>query len=186
MNDWIYWKFRIFQALTLVFLLYNKKHGLQTSGLLFLFWFLLALFGVPQFRSEIRRYLKESDADYNFISFMIYYSLVVLMFFLNCWADKAPRISKYPKVDVSMWNYVFFYCFLIILSLVFRIPVLRKVVVSYLDCYLLGLIRWHGRASEIHWKRRICGQWIQKIVHLRLCHYLINIGAELLRNPEGK
>ncbi|GLV32342.1 Multidrug-Resistance like Protein 1 [Carabus blaptoides fortunei] len=87
--------------LTAVFLIYNKKHGLRTSGLLFLFWFLLAVAGIVQFRSEIRQFESQETktASYGFVSYTLYYCLVLLMFILNCFADQAPRFSKYAKVE---------------------------------------------------------------------------------------
>lgn len=34
----------------------HKKCGIVSSGLLFLFWFILWIFAIPQYRSEIIRY----------------------------------------------------------------------------------------------------------------------------------
>lgn len=41
------------------------------------------------------------STDFKFITFMIYYSLVLIMLVLNCFADAPPRFSEYPKVDVN-------------------------------------------------------------------------------------
>nr|CAD7398088.1 unnamed protein product [Timema cristinae] len=41
-------------ALVAVLQFYNKKRGLRTSGLLFMFWFCLALLGAVEFRYQIR------------------------------------------------------------------------------------------------------------------------------------
>ncbi|KAG5890605.1 hypothetical protein JTB14_005118 [Gonioctena quinquepunctata] len=89
-------------ALSALLLLYNRKYGMQTSGLLFLFWFLLALFGAPQYRTEIRGAQRDEiplESYYFYVSYMIYYPLVILMFLLNCIADQGPRFTKYPKVQ---------------------------------------------------------------------------------------
>lgn len=43
-----------FQTLAGVLLHYNRKCGMRTSGLLFLFWFFLALCGAVQYRSLLR------------------------------------------------------------------------------------------------------------------------------------
>ncbi|XP_050310916.1 multidrug resistance-associated protein 1 isoform X2 [Anthonomus grandis grandis] len=85
--------------LSAIFIYYNKKHGLQTSGLLFIFWFLASLFGAPQFRTEIRKAQVTEDtySYYQYISYLIYYPLVILMFLLNCFVDQPPRYTKYPK-----------------------------------------------------------------------------------------
>ncbi|CAG2069136.1 unnamed protein product, partial [Timema podura] len=42
-------------ALSAALQYYNRKKGLRTSGLLFIFWIFTALFGAVQFRHEIRR-----------------------------------------------------------------------------------------------------------------------------------
>ncbi|XP_017782317.1 PREDICTED: multidrug resistance-associated protein 1 isoform X1 [Nicrophorus vespilloides] len=83
-------------SLAAVLLFYNRKHGQRTSGLQFLFWFLCALCGAAQFRTEIR---ESNTTDYYFISYIIYYVCVLLMFFLNWFADQAPRQSFYPKLE---------------------------------------------------------------------------------------
>ncbi|CAH1105175.1 unnamed protein product [Psylliodes chrysocephalus] len=79
---------------------FNRKYGMQTSGLLFLFWFFLALCGIPQFRTEIRRGQNNDippEHYYFYTSYLIYYPLVCLMFILNCLADQAPKERKYPQ-----------------------------------------------------------------------------------------
>ncbi|CAH0555483.1 unnamed protein product [Brassicogethes aeneus] len=84
-------------GLSAALLLYNKKHGLQTSGLQFLFWLLLALCGAFQFRTEIWGAQQEiPDEYYGYVSYMIYYPLVLLMVLLNCFADQKPTKTEYP------------------------------------------------------------------------------------------
>ncbi|XP_067009700.2 multidrug resistance-associated protein 1 isoform X3 [Anabrus simplex] len=88
-------------GLAAVLLWYNRKRGLRTSGLLFIFWLLLVLFGVVQYRAELVR-AKEGIDDkmlYQFVSYMIYYPLVVIMFLLNCKSDEAPRYTEHPPVE---------------------------------------------------------------------------------------
>ncbi|XP_018568578.1 multidrug resistance-associated protein 1 isoform X9 [Anoplophora glabripennis] len=89
-------------ALSALLVVYNRKHGMPSSGLLFLFWLLLGVCGAVQFRSEIRRAQRSEippGSKYFYISYLIYYPLVLLMFLLNCFADKPPRESKYPKSE---------------------------------------------------------------------------------------
>ncbi|KAF7272715.1 hypothetical protein GWI33_014527 [Rhynchophorus ferrugineus] len=77
---------------------YNKNHGVQSSGLLFIFWFLMALFGIPQFRTEIKTNGDNGpDNEYLYISYMIYYPLTIAMFLLNCFAEGRPRIYPYGE-----------------------------------------------------------------------------------------
>ncbi|XP_076297622.1 multidrug-Resistance like Protein 1 isoform X1 [Lasioglossum baleicum] len=84
-------------AFTLV--VYNKKRGMRTSGLLFLFWFLLAICGVVQYRSLLRLYIEKGDVNYSFVSYMIYYPAVVLIFLLNFLVDAEPSYTGYPKEE---------------------------------------------------------------------------------------
>ncbi|XP_015591556.1 multidrug resistance-associated protein 1 isoform X6 [Cephus cinctus] len=84
--------------LAAVLLIYNRKYGMRTSGLLFLFWFLLILCGCVQYRSVIRLYI-EIGPTYEFVSYMIYYAAVVLIFLLNFLADAEPKYSEYAIVE---------------------------------------------------------------------------------------
>uniref|UniRef100_A0A6M2DRX2 ABC-type glutathione-S-conjugate transporter n=1 Tax=Xenopsylla cheopis TaxID=163159 RepID=A0A6M2DRX2_XENCH len=82
---------------TLLFL--NKRHGIRTSGLQFLFWFLLAVFAIPEFRSEIRKYDDKYKTELYFITYMIYFPTICLIWFLNCFVDKEPTFSEYEKSE---------------------------------------------------------------------------------------
>lgn len=48
--------FLLFQLLVIVFQFLHRMKGIRSSGLLTIFWFVLALLGVLQFRSEVMRY----------------------------------------------------------------------------------------------------------------------------------
>ncbi|XP_059476483.1 multidrug resistance-associated protein 1 isoform X3 [Neocloeon triangulifer] len=92
--------------LVLVFQEANRRKGLVTSGLLFQFWLYLAICGAFEFRTLI---LSSSDlaqedvvyasGDFRFVTYLIHYSLVLVMLVLNGFADAPPRFSEYPKVD---------------------------------------------------------------------------------------
>ncbi|XP_034949722.1 multidrug resistance-associated protein 1 isoform X2 [Chelonus insularis] len=86
-------------SLAAFLLYYNKKFGMRTSGLLFLFWFLLAFCGIVQFRSMLRDYQNQPERPYSFVSYMIYYPLVVIMFILNFLVDAEPKFSEYGHVE---------------------------------------------------------------------------------------
>lgn len=93
------------QALSATLLYYNRKFGMRASGVLFFFWLLLIFAGLPQLRTQITEHYYLTDDEnvqYNFVSYMVYYPLVVLMFILNCFADLPPRDSpyKYDKVII--------------------------------------------------------------------------------------
>lgn len=77
---------------------------MRASGVLFFFWLLLILAGLPELRSRIIVHYNLKDDEnvqYNFVSYMVYYPLIVLMFILNCFADLPPNDSpyKYEKVN---------------------------------------------------------------------------------------
>lgn len=106
--------FFLFQGLSATLLYYNRKYGMRASGVLFFFWLLLILAGLPQLRSEImRHYLQEEDENirYNFVSYVVYYPLIVLMFLLNCFADLPPKDTPYK------YEKVFYYRFTLITNL---------------------------------------------------------------------
>lgn len=96
------YKIVFFQIFAMILHLLNKKRGLRTSGLLYLFWFILLIFSIPQYRTEIAK--NSDEASYSFISYMIYFPLVLFIFLLNCFADTEPLESPYPKKKVYFNN----------------------------------------------------------------------------------
>ncbi|KOC70044.1 Multidrug resistance-associated protein 1 [Habropoda laboriosa] len=52
-----------------------------------------------QYRTLLRLYINGDDITYSFISYMIYYPTVVLLFLLNFLVDAEPKYSEYPRVD---------------------------------------------------------------------------------------
>lgn len=88
-----------------VLLYFNKRNGLQTSGLLWLFWFALTICALPQVRSEIRLSAARSSlatdswAEYQYFSFMVFFAGSCVMLLLNSFADKAPSQTTYEKTE---------------------------------------------------------------------------------------
>lgn len=98
--------YRFFQGLSALLLVYNRKHGLRTSGLQFLFWLLATICGTPQFRSEILEANRQTpEPFYFYISYLIYYPFIILMLLLNCFVDKPPTFSEYPRTAVSIFYF---------------------------------------------------------------------------------
>ncbi|XP_052866594.1 multidrug resistance-associated protein 1 isoform X1 [Anopheles cruzii] len=102
-----------------ILVLLNKRYGMRTSGLLFMFWFLLAIFSIPRVRTEIRanenRMFEDSWAEYQLISFMTFFAATCLLVVLNFFVDKPPRQSKYeitakdcPELAASFPSRIFF------------------------------------------------------------------------------
>lgn len=101
--------FKFSQLLSGLLLVYHRKHGIRSSGVLFLFWGLASFFGAAQYRTEIRGAQKtEPDSYYQYVSYLIYYPMVLLMLLLNCFADRPPRITKYSKSQVRLISDYFF------------------------------------------------------------------------------
>lgn len=92
------------QALSATLLYYNRKFGMRASGVLFFFWVLLIIAGVSQLRPEIVKHTNlpdDENVQYSFVSYMVYYPLIILMFVLNCFADLPPRDTPYKYEKVS-------------------------------------------------------------------------------------
>ncbi len=83
--------------MALVIYIICLKKGVVTSGLLFFFWFLSAIFGAFTFASALSTpYVIGDEQITPFTNYAIQYPLVVAVFFLSCWADPKP---KYINVD---------------------------------------------------------------------------------------
>lgn len=85
------------KALTFLFIvilmLFNKKRGRHTSGVLFVFWVVLAICEGVQYRSafiQIQTEVKQPD-DISFVTHMIYFPLVIAELILSCIADVRYR-----------------------------------------------------------------------------------------------
>ncbi|CAD7079877.1 unnamed protein product [Hermetia illucens] len=85
---------------------YNVKFGVRTSGLTFLFWFLLTLLSIPRCRTEVRlknarvdNGISDSWADYKFVSFMISFAASCALVILWCFGDQKPRDMKYESTE---------------------------------------------------------------------------------------
>lgn len=96
------------QILSAVLVYVNKRNGMQSSGVLFVFWFFLFLFSIPQCRSQIRDQSTTKHNgidnfwdDYNLVSFKIFFAITSIVFVLNCFTDQDPQETKYPKTEVS-------------------------------------------------------------------------------------
>lgn len=83
---------------TMFFVFVHRRKGIRSSGLLFLFWGLLMLAAIPQYRTEIR-YIQSRNSlemalndltwsDYKAFSYMAYFPLVFFVFLANCFSDR--------------------------------------------------------------------------------------------------
>lgn len=94
-------------AVVFIVVLMQKAKGIRSSGLKFLFWLLLVLCAVVQYRTEIR-YIQSVDSlfvdgqsewpDFKALSYMIYFPLITISLLLNTVSDKAPVDQKRSKM----------------------------------------------------------------------------------------
>lgn len=117
---------------TILLVIFHRKRGIRSSGLLFTFWTTVVIFGLPRMRSVIRSEHKESGfrwPDYSSLRYFIYYGTVVIIFILNCFSDKRPmneEVGKNPSPEVSA-------------------SFLRKVFFQWFDSFM-----WRGLRNPIH------------------------------------
>lgn len=110
----------------------HKIKGHASSGLQFLFWLLLLICAIPQFRSEIRDYTTDNTwTQFQFINFMIFFGLIIIMLLLNCFPDAKPRESTFhvkkvknpsPEPTASFLNRILFHWFTYTTYIGFRRP----------------------------------------------------------------
>uniref|UniRef100_A0A1B6E9X5 ABC-type glutathione-S-conjugate transporter n=1 Tax=Clastoptera arizonana TaxID=38151 RepID=A0A1B6E9X5_9HEMI len=85
----------------LILILWNKYMGLRTSGLLFLFWFCLTLFGIPQFHTDMSIVGTSAENTFNSVLYMMQFILVTVSLILHCFSDTEPKVRFYPKSDMQ-------------------------------------------------------------------------------------
>uniref|UniRef100_A0A8C6WQX4 ABC-type glutathione-S-conjugate transporter n=1 Tax=Neogobius melanostomus TaxID=47308 RepID=A0A8C6WQX4_9GOBI len=74
----------------------ERLRGVQSSGVLFIFWFLSVLCAIVPFRSKILAFL-EKDQDSNafqLTTFYLYFGLIVCELILCCFNEKPPLFSS--------------------------------------------------------------------------------------------
>ncbi|XP_042886660.1 multidrug resistance-associated protein 1-like isoform X6 [Penaeus japonicus] len=85
--------------LQLVFVLVEKRRGIQSSGYLMLFWLLLLIFGISEYYTyflDVSEEAAETD-NFMFSTYMVYFPLVIIMLFLNAFADATPKYINFPR-----------------------------------------------------------------------------------------
>ncbi|KAA8581112.1 hypothetical protein FQN60_002693 [Etheostoma spectabile] len=75
---------------------YERLHGVQSSGVLFIFWFLSVLCAIVPFRSKILQASSQSEVTdkLRFTTFYFYFGLVVCELILCCFNEKPPLFSS--------------------------------------------------------------------------------------------
>lgn len=75
---------------------YERLRGVQSSGVLFIFWFLCVLCAIVPFRSKILQASSQSEVSdkLRFTTFYFYFALVVCELILCCFNEKPPLFSN--------------------------------------------------------------------------------------------
>ncbi|KFW66898.1 Canalicular multispecific organic anion transporter 2, partial [Pygoscelis adeliae] len=74
---------------------YERLRGVQSSGVLVLFWFLSVLCAVGPFRSKIMTTTAQGHVNerFRFTTFYIYFALIIVELILSCFKEKPPFFS---------------------------------------------------------------------------------------------
>ncbi|KAM4525274.1 ATP-binding cassette sub-family C member 3 isoform 2-T2 [Odontesthes bonariensis] len=75
---------------------FERLRGVQSSGVLFIFWFLSVLCAIVPFRSKILKASSESEVTdkLRFTTFYIYFGLVACQLILCCFNERPPLFSN--------------------------------------------------------------------------------------------
>ncbi|KFV41915.1 Canalicular multispecific organic anion transporter 2, partial [Gavia stellata] len=74
---------------------YERLRGVQSSGVLIIFWFLCVLCAVGPFRSKIMTTTAQGHVNerFRFTTFYIYFALIIIELILSCFKEKPPFFS---------------------------------------------------------------------------------------------
>ncbi|KFZ64379.1 Canalicular multispecific organic anion transporter 2, partial [Antrostomus carolinensis] len=74
---------------------YERLRGVQSSGVLIIFWFLSILCAVGPFRSKIMTTTAQGHVHerFRFTTFYIYFALIIIELILSCFKEKPPFFS---------------------------------------------------------------------------------------------
>ncbi|XP_064415228.1 multidrug resistance-associated protein 1 isoform X2 [Latimeria chalumnae] len=78
---------------------YERKKGIQSSGILMIFWLTALICATVTFRSKIIYALqKDADVDVSrYVTFYVYYMLLLVQLVLSCLTDQPPLFSEEVK-----------------------------------------------------------------------------------------
>uniref|UniRef100_A0A2K6UWG7 ATP binding cassette subfamily C member 3 n=1 Tax=Saimiri boliviensis boliviensis TaxID=39432 RepID=A0A2K6UWG7_SAIBB len=99
---------------------YERLQGVQSSGVLIIFWFLCVVCAIIPFRSKILSAKAEGEISdpFRFTTFYIYFALVLSALILACFREKPPLFSAknvdpnpYPETSAGFLSRLFFWWF---------------------------------------------------------------------------
>ncbi|NXN95747.1 MRP3 protein, partial [Rhinopomastus cyanomelas] len=81
---------------------HERLRGVQSSGVLIIFWFLSVLCAVVPFRSKIMTTTAQGHVNerFRFTTFYIYFALIIMELILSCFKEKPPFFSP-AKTDAN-------------------------------------------------------------------------------------
>ncbi|NXI34942.1 MRP3 protein, partial [Galbula dea] len=81
--------------LATVLIQYERLRGVQSSGVLVIFWFLSVLCALVPFRSKIMTTTAQGHVNerFRFTTFYIYFALIIIELILSCFKEKPPFFS---------------------------------------------------------------------------------------------
>ncbi|XP_053766774.1 ATP-binding cassette sub-family C member 3 isoform X2 [Desmodus rotundus] len=110
---------------------YERLQGVQSSGVLIIFWLLCVVCAVIPFRSKILSAVAKGKISdpFRFTTFYIYFALVLLAFILSCFREKPPLFSPKnvdsnpcPEADAGFFSRLTFWWFTKLAILGYRRP----------------------------------------------------------------
>uniref|UniRef100_A0A2R9BIW1 ABC-type glutathione-S-conjugate transporter n=1 Tax=Pan paniscus TaxID=9597 RepID=A0A2R9BIW1_PANPA len=99
---------------------YERLQGVQSSGVLIIFWFLCVVCAIVPFRSKILLAKAEGEISdpFRFTTFYIHFALVLSALILACFREKPPFFSAknvdpnpYPETSAGFLSRLFFWWF---------------------------------------------------------------------------
>ncbi|XP_076816557.1 multidrug resistance-associated protein 1-like isoform X1 [Clavelina lepadiformis] len=96
-------------GLSIVMLIYSRKKGQVSSGVLFLFWLLLLVCAIVPFTASIRSVSQTNSDAFEYVTTFIYFALIVIIFCLNVFAEPKYKPKEYcPESYASFLSKLFF------------------------------------------------------------------------------
>ncbi|XP_055548416.1 multidrug resistance-associated protein 1-like [Wyeomyia smithii] len=90
---------------TLALYFFQRKYGIRSSGTIFIFWFMRLFFGIIQLRTEVQNKEIRGEVsgdtvnfwEYQYISYIIQYAFICLIFVMELFPDQEPEYSDFPE-----------------------------------------------------------------------------------------
>ncbi|XP_075034070.1 ATP-binding cassette sub-family C member 3 isoform X2 [Mixophyes fleayi] len=113
---------------------YERLKGVQSSGVLIMFWFLAVLCAIIPFRSKVMSSVNKVVTDrFRFTTFFIYFSLLVVELILSCFKEARPFFSLVstdpnpcPESDAGFLSRLTFWWFTKMAILGYKRPLEEK------------------------------------------------------------